>query len=576
MWLDNQLFTNEEVKKQHYLWYAVIRMSQGKSHTVIYFILIIIFGSIIRFWNLDTNPPGLHGDEALTGYTAYSLLKTGKDLAGKTNILSLTDTNGGGTYPSVLSWIMVPFVAVLGLHPYVDRFPSALFGVVSIIALFVIVKEVTRKDALALAAALLLAVNPWAIHISRQGLLESVSLGMVLLGTAFFLKAGAKPAYILVSSVFFGLALFSYDAPRLFLPFFIIALAVFRWRALRQSKRFSLFSLFVFLIFYTLFLHQTFFRGEIGEYSKSSILNMAKISERVNTERTLTRAPLWLSGIFHNKLTVGYKNVLTNYVGIFSLNWLFVNGSGELQQATGSHGQYHLFELPLFFIGLYYFFTKHRKVFYLFLLWIFIGALPGGFSTGVNTFRNSLVIPAPLLFSASGLLVVFSGIAKLSPGKRTVAGAALTTVIVALVTSYLFTYFFDYPVYASERWDKQKNEAILYALQRKNDYANVFFDGATSWATTYGFLVTLDPVIFQKSIAQPGYYKDTRTYRFDTLSFGLLDDAVKLLPSAADYFPKNTLVITGGDNDVFEDDTPVARFYDPGGVRSVYKALEVQ
>ena len=45
-----------------------------------WFLLIaLVLATILRLWNLGTNPPGLTPDEAALGYNAYSILHTGKD-----------------------------------------------------------------------------------------------------------------------------------------------------------------------------------------------------------------------------------------------------------------------------------------------------------------------------------------------------------------------------------------------------------------------------------------------------------------------------------------------------------------
>jgi len=61
-------------------------------------IVALLLGVFVRLWQLGRIPPGLHGDEAMIGYTTLSLLQTGKDLLGQTNYLALSDTNAGGTY----------------------------------------------------------------------------------------------------------------------------------------------------------------------------------------------------------------------------------------------------------------------------------------------------------------------------------------------------------------------------------------------------------------------------------------------------------------------------------------------
>ncbi len=536
---------------------------------------IVFLAAVLRLWRLGWVPPGIHGDEAHVGYTAYSILKTGTDLWGKTG-LSLTDVNGGGTFPPLLSYILVPFFGIFGLNLYVNRLPSALFGIASVVMVASLVHTLTRKKEIALAAAFLLAVNPWSMQISRQALLESTSLGMVLLGAVLFFLARERPWLIVVSALSFGLSLFAYDAPRVFVPVFIMLLAWYRWKFVLTHKTKCIIGVSLFILFYGVFLYQTFWRGDIAEYSRSSLFDAAKIADAVNSERTQTLGPRWMSVLMHNKATTLYKTALTNYASLFSLSWLFVNGPGNLQYGTGRNGQYHLFEFPLVLIGLYAMFVKHRKALIFVIIWMLLGFLPGGLSSDNNALRSSLALPAMTVLSAAGLVMVLDAMSRMPRRRKIAAFAAGSIVAVTFIASYLFTYFFDYPVYASEWWSKQQNDAIRYAVAESDAYDAVYIDGGQVWAATYGFLYQADPKRFQQAVAKPQIYRGVDMYSFGTIHFGEFGREFKSLPETAAFFPANSLVIVIGNNDVFPADEPVKRFYDPGGIRSVYKAIVVR
>src|SRR3972149_8030343 len=50
---------------------------------IIFLSLLLIVGIFMFFHKLDVIPPGFYVDEALHGYSAYSILETGKDEYGK-------------------------------------------------------------------------------------------------------------------------------------------------------------------------------------------------------------------------------------------------------------------------------------------------------------------------------------------------------------------------------------------------------------------------------------------------------------------------------------------------------------
>lgn len=539
-------------------------------------IVALLLGAFVRLWQLGRIPPGLHGDEAMIGYTTLSLLQTGKDLLGQTNYLALSDPNAGGTYPPLRSYILMPFVKLMGLSVFVNRLPPALFGVIAIFLVFRICQHVLKDDNVALVAAFLMALNPWAIHISRQGLLESEALTLVLAGVVLFFEGAKKPFLYIISGCLFALSLFAYDAPRLFLPLFIIVLAWFRWGEVKRAVRYAALGGGVFALFFALFLFQLLFRGEVQEYTRSGILHSSSVVNSVVRGRTLTNAPLWASSLVHNKVTEGAKVALTHYVSIFSINWFFVNGYGNLQEAVGNHGQYYVFELPLFFLGWFYLFRKHIKTAWFLLGWMLLGALPGGLSDGNYAYRSMLLLPVPLMVSSFGLLSLVSYTRKMNTTLRFWASISAAVIVCVSVGLYLFTYFFDYPVYASENWAKQQNDAIRFAVSHKDKYQYVFIDGGLAWTATYGFLYTVDTATYQQIVKRPVTVGDGEYMKFGNIFFRNLPDSIRLLPSAADYFPKGSLIITIGPDDVFGEDVPLERFLAPGGSHAVYKAIEVR
>src|SRR3990167_4151380 len=128
---------------------------------ILTFVFLLAF--FLRFYNLGVNPPSLDWDEASIGYNAYSLLKTGADEYG--NKLPLTIRSFGDYKPLVYIYLDVPSVLAFGLNETGVRFPSAVFGFLSVIVIYFLVKEIfrdwdkERKEKLALLAALFWGVS---------------------------------------------------------------------------------------------------------------------------------------------------------------------------------------------------------------------------------------------------------------------------------------------------------------------------------------------------------------------------------------------------------------------------------
>lgn len=532
--------------------------------------LILLLAVFLRFWQLGSIPPGVHADEADTGYSAYSILKTGLDPHGEFNLAALTDSNTGGTHPPLYTYLLIPLVKIFGLNTFIERFPSALFGVLSVLLVFFISRKLFRSDQVSLVAAFLFALNPWALHISRQGLLEAQSLFFVLLGAALFLHSDKRRYLLIFSALSFGLSLYSYDAPKVFLPPFLLLTAYYYSDKLAKPKKYLAIFLVIFLLFYGYIVHLTFFQGDIADYNRSSIFG--SVPANVDAERTQTNAPLTLSSIFHNKLSVAAKRFETSYSSIFSINWLFVNGSGNLQHAVGNHGQFFLFELPFFFIGTYLAFKRSFKLGVFLLGWMLLGALPGGLTSGNYAYRSVHVLPIPILFSSLGIIWFLEILKKAKFATKYGVGIIFAVAAFSFITSYLFTYFFDYPVYASEYWAKQQTDAIKYASEHKDKYEKVFVDGGEPWAITYAYLNKVDPEYYQRAFKTQQVYKDRKLIVIENLYFGILSLESVGTPSA--FFPKNSMIVTNSNN--FPKSSFIKSFKDPGNVRDVFKVFVVE
>ena len=107
-------------------------------------VLIILLAFILRFYQLGINPPGLYWDEAVFGYDAYSILKTGKDHHGVTLPLFF-ESFGDWKLPGY-HYLLVPSIAIFGLNEFAVRFPSAFFGFLTVPLIYLLTKKLFEKS----------------------------------------------------------------------------------------------------------------------------------------------------------------------------------------------------------------------------------------------------------------------------------------------------------------------------------------------------------------------------------------------------------------------------------------------
>src|SRR6185312_8213719 len=167
-------------------------------HSRLYIILlscIIVLGLFLRTYNLANDPAGFFCDEASIGYNAYSILHTGKDEYGVSFPFFF---KAFGEYKNPVEiYSTVPFIALFGLHEWSTRIPSAIYGTLGLVAIYlltgILYKKSKYKKLYGLSAALLLAISPWDIQFSRvalEGLMAYVFFA--ILGTYFFLRKEEK------------------------------------------------------------------------------------------------------------------------------------------------------------------------------------------------------------------------------------------------------------------------------------------------------------------------------------------------------------------------------------------------
>jgi hypothetical protein len=92
----------------------------------------LLAGVVLRTVQLGTIPPGLHPDEAVEGYDAYSILKTGREHHGE--FLPIIVEGFHDYRMPLFDYSLVPLVATVGLKASAVRLGAALWGIVDLLA----------------------------------------------------------------------------------------------------------------------------------------------------------------------------------------------------------------------------------------------------------------------------------------------------------------------------------------------------------------------------------------------------------------------------------------------------------
>ena len=208
---------------------------------------ILVLAAVVRCYHLVQNPPGFFADEASYGYNAYKILHTGRDEFGAR--LPLFFKAFGEYKLSVYIYSQVPLIALLGLSELSVRLTSAIYGVVTVFAIYLLGRALFDDKAAGVAAAGVLAISPWHIFYSRTGLGEEIVWPFFLTASLYlFLVATRKPVLYPIAAAAFGLTFYSYRPAWVTLPPLLLLIALLYHRELIKRWRLAIASFFVFAL----------------------------------------------------------------------------------------------------------------------------------------------------------------------------------------------------------------------------------------------------------------------------------------------------------------------------------------
>src|SRR3989344_398328 len=192
------------------------------------FIAILLLCVILRLYKITKVPISLNWDEASNAYNAYSILKTARDEYG--NFLPLANRSFDDYKPPAYMYSAIPFVWIFGLSELAARLPSAIYGVLTCIAVFFLAKKLTGSNAVSYSSFFLLSITPWHVQFSRAGFEANIGLFFTVSGfTALFFALRENQSklknytFVLMSAAFFALSFYSYHAYRITVPLMIMS-----------------------------------------------------------------------------------------------------------------------------------------------------------------------------------------------------------------------------------------------------------------------------------------------------------------------------------------------------------------
>jgi len=462
-----------------------------KNWPKIAFVFILFLALFLRIVALGSFPLGFTADEAAQGYTAWSILKTGRDEWGK--FLPLFPRSFGDFKPPLYTYLIIPSVAIFGLNEFAVRLPSALFGTLAVLMTFLVVKELFRSlrnvDYFALIASLLLAISPWHLSLSRGAFEANLTVFFLTAGFYFFLKGVKQSKFLLLAALFFGLNLFSYHSARLVTPLFLGFLIWWKRKEIFKKKSWGWWvSSFCF---FSLFLGGTIWML-LGE-GKMRVTDI---------------------GIFSTRWQIP-KIFIRQYLSYLSGEFFFTKGAGEATYGMiPGRGVVYLFELPALIFAFVWLVKKWNNNFLPILVWITLAPIPAALSFGVGYHANrvAVMMPAIQILSAFGLLVSFDYLKKFFQAK--LLFSLYSFVFVLSFSFFIYDYFIHSSKILARGMGYGWREAMNDINQIEDKYSKIIVSRSFSEPQTFvAFYKKWDPWDFQKQS------NDWLRYQKDGLKF---------------------------------------------------------
>ncbi|MBI2600851.1 glycosyltransferase family 39 protein [Candidatus Daviesbacteria bacterium] len=485
--------------------------------------LIVLFSFGLRFYKVSEVPPSLNWDEASIGYNAYSILKTGKDEWGK--LLPLHFRSYGEYKLPVQVYASIPGIAIFGLNEFGVRITPVVYGALTVLILFFLVRELFKSYWIGLFSSLLLAISPWHIQLTRGSFESAFACFWVVLGIWFLVKGFKDPKWWIVAMIPLALSVYTYNTARVFTPVFLLLVAVIYHKDIQKQIRHFLISLTIFTI---LMIPLLFFllSGEgNSRYKLVSVTDDPGLVLRINEQRGLSNLPGPLPRLVHNKVSYVAKAVIGNYLAHFTPDFLFISGAPHKQHHVQKIGQLYLYQAPFLLLGLLYLFKARHKFRWLLVTWPLLTFFPVAFTNDSipNALRSLIAAPFYQIITGVGLYNAFVWIRKRSCPAFYISAFVMATVAITTFILYFRNYLFIYPLEYSRDWQYGNKQAVETIKQNYDKYDLIVFSrhyGEPHMFTL--FFTTYDPARF---------FNDPRLTRFETY------DWVRVVKFDKFYFP---------------------------------------
>lgn len=465
-----------------------------KLRILLIFLILFVFGSWLRLWQLGKFPPGFYSDEALYGYEAYSLLMTGKDQFA--NAWPLTIAGFGDYRPALYIYYTVPYIFFLGLTEFATRLPSTFASIGTIVATFFLIRIVTKSQRTALLGMLVMVLSPWSLFFGRMAHETNLMTFFIASGTFFMWRARKCAFCVVPAALCFAASLYTYHSARVFIPLLLLMTTILSWQLIAKNKKRVLVGGILFLV---LLLPLAFEFTKPATWSRvhgASFWNDPGIVSFINEARgkTLEKGwPVFLSKLIYSKPVVYSHRFSKNFISHFDPKFLLTEGDKNGIYNTPHTGILLWSEIALIPLGVFILSKQNKKIFWWAIFAIIFALIPDSLTRlAPSSPRIHLALPFTALLSGVGFRYLL---------KKNHTLFIVTGILLILSSLWFWkNYLIDLPKVHEETWQVNAKELIVKAHAYKYLFPKI-------WISRYGygwihlvFHTQYDPAILQAEI----------------------------------------------------------------------------
>lgn len=398
----------------------------AKKIQIIWLLLIVAF----VFFRTQINFP-FTVDETKESYTAYSLIKTGRDTNGMFFPLLFRSDNN---YLSSLGvYFRLPSILTFGLTDLGIRLPGLILGVLTLGIFYLVVKGLLKEKSKAFLSVFLLALSPFFIAANIFELGQTSALFFSLLSFYFLVIKNRVNPFLLTAIL---AILSSFSA----LPV-IVTLVVFNFLYPSKDKRELLKIAITFLIFAGFIFSQ----NQFIEFIKRSTIFQnilpdsytylidRRLSFGSNYGSPLITADFNFNRIAHNKPFYATKSFFEWIIMPFNYERLAAPSQSQTVLANDEISPRYLpkfffWEIPVVILGLLLLFKRRNKN---------LNILLASGLAATLTFKDSLIFLLPLIIIAETAGITYF------MGNLTKTWAKITVGIISLLVIFSLASFVD-------------------------------------------------------------------------------------------------------------------------------------